>query len=50
VGVYCKESHLTLRIATIGAMGVCLDEFPNRQAIRGFDWGDSSVLTHKKVS
>ena len=50
VGVCCKESHLTLRIATIGAMGVGLDEFPNREAIRGFVGRDADVLTHRKVS
>jgi len=36
VGVPGKESHLPLRVATIGGMGVSLDEFPDRKAIRGF--------------
>ena len=36
MGILGKESHLSLRIATIGAMGVSLDEFSDRKAIRGF--------------
>src|SRR5258705_13796091 len=30
-------------------MGVCLDEFPNREAIRGFCGGDGDVLVHDSV-
>src|SRR5258707_13158897 len=29
-------------------MGVCLDEFPNRQAICGFIARDGDVLTHQR--
>ena len=47
VGVSGKESHLSLRVATIGAMGVSLDEFPDRKAIRGFCGRDGDVLAHE---
>ena len=36
MGVRGEQSHLTFRIATIGAVSVGLDELPNSKAIRGF--------------
>jgi hypothetical protein len=47
VGVPGKESHLSLRVATIGAMGVSLDDFPDRKAIRAFCGRDGDVLAHE---
>jgi len=35
-GIRGKESHLTFRIATIGTVCVGLDEFSDREPIRGF--------------
>src|SRR5580700_8968200 len=45
-----KKSHVTFRIATISAVGVGLDELPDREAVRGFAGGDRDVLAHKSVS
>jgi hypothetical protein len=50
MGVWGEERHLTFRIAAIGAMCVGLDEFPDREAIRGFFRGDASVFGHDLVS
>jgi hypothetical protein len=47
VGVPGKESHLSLRVATIGAMGVGLDEFSDGKAIRGFCGRDGDVHAHE---
>jgi hypothetical protein len=48
--VSAVKSHLTFRIASIGAMCVGLDEFPNREAIRGFFKRDAKVFTHILMS
>src|SRR6266446_2147553 len=50
VSVGCKERHLTLRIAPIGAMCIALDEFTDREAIRCFFGGDADVFSHNLVS
>src|SRR5260370_21677687 len=50
MGVWSKECHLTVCIAAIGAVRVGLDEFPDREAIRGFFRGDASVFSHGLVS
>src|SRR5882757_7842419 len=50
MGVWSKECHLTFCIAAIGAVRVGLDEFPDREAIRGFFRGDASVFSHDLVS
>jgi hypothetical protein len=50
VGVFSKERHLTLRIATIGAVCVGLDELSDGKAIRGFFGGDGDVLAHERAS
>src|ERR1700733_2294790 len=50
VCVVGKESHLTFRIATVGAVRVGLDELANCKAIRGFFGRDSYVLAHWLVS
>src|ERR1700739_2410275 len=50
MGVWSKECHLTFGIAAIGAVRVGLDEFPDREAIRGYFWGDASVFSHGLVS
>jgi hypothetical protein len=44
VGVFGEESHLTFRIATIGAVRVGLNDFPDRETIRGFLRRDSNVF------
>jgi hypothetical protein len=36
VGVWGKQCDLTFRIAAIGAVRIGLDEFADRDAIRGF--------------
>ena len=48
--VFSKERHLTFRIASIGAVRIDLDEFPNSEAIRGFRGGDGDVLAHQLAS
>ena len=50
VGVFGKESHLTFRIATIGAVCVSLDELADGEAIRGFFGGDGDVFAHERAS
>src|SRR5580704_525160 len=50
VRVRRKERHLTFRIATVGAMGVSLDEFSNRQPVRGFTGGDCDVFAHGRIT
>jgi hypothetical protein len=50
VSVWCKESHLTIRIATIGAMRIRLNELSDREAIRGVAGRDRQVLAHKSAS
>jgi len=45
-----KQGHLTFRVASIGAVCVCLDELPDSEAIRGFTGRDSSVVAHELVS
>ena len=45
-----KKRHLAFRIATIGAMGVGLDELPDRQTIRGFAGRDRQMLAHMRAS
>src|ERR1700740_110324 len=47
MGVRGEESHLTLRVATIGAVRVGLDEFADREAIGGFRGRDCDVLAHE---
>ncbi len=49
-GVFRKESHLTLRIAAIGAVCVGFDEFADSEAIRGFVGRDRDVFAHKLAS
>jgi hypothetical protein len=46
MGVCCKERHLAFRIATVGAVGVGLDEFPDGKAIRRFGGRNGNVLAH----
>jgi hypothetical protein len=48
--VWGKESHLTLRIAPIGAMRILLNQFPDSKAICGFLGGNIDVLAHKLPS
>ena len=50
VRIWGKERHLTFGVTTIGAVGVGLDELPDRKAVRGFAGGDRDVLAHKLVS
>jgi hypothetical protein len=50
MGVWSKECHLTFCIAAIGAVRVGLDEFPDREAIRGFFRGHANVFSHDLVS
>jgi hypothetical protein len=50
VRVRRKKSHLALRITTIRAMGVSLNEFPNRKPVGGFRRRDRSVFTHQMTS
>jgi hypothetical protein len=47
MGICGEQRHLTFRIATIGAVGVGLDELPDREAIRGFLGGDAKVFAHE---
>ena len=48
VRVRCEERHLAFRIAPIGAVRVGLDEFSDREAIRGFAGRDGDVLAHER--
>ena len=50
VGVCGEERHLTLCIATVGAMRVGLDQLPDREAIRCFTGRDGDVLALGPVS
>ena len=50
MGVRREESHLAFCIATIGAVCVGLDEFPNGKAVRGFAGGEGDVLAHDRSS
>jgi hypothetical protein len=50
VSVCGKERHLTVRIATIGAMRVGLNEFSDLETIRGFARRDCQVLAHESAS
>jgi hypothetical protein len=50
VSVCGKESHLTCRIATIGAVCVGLDKLTDSEAIRGFCGRDGNVFAHELVS
>src|SRR5260370_35858778 len=50
VCVFGKESHLTLRVATVSAVRVGLDEFPDREAIGSFLRRDSNGLSHDYAS
>jgi hypothetical protein len=45
-----KQRHLADRIATIGAMRIGLDEFADREAVRRFRGGDSSMLAQENAS
>ena len=45
-----EESHLTFRIATIGAVRAGFNEFSDRETIRRFGGRDPQVLAHKRVS
>jgi hypothetical protein len=45
-----EKRHLTSCVATIGAVRVGLDEFPDGEAVRGFLGGDGNVLAHELVS
>src|SRR5262249_35797958 len=47
VSILGKERHLTLRVATIGAVRVSLDEFPYGEAIRGLGGGDGGGRAHE---
>ena len=49
VGVFRKQSHLTFRIAAIGAVCVRFDEFSDGEPIRGFVGGDRGVFAHEVV-
>jgi len=46
VRIWSKERHLAFRIATIGAVRVRLDQFPNRKAIGGFLRRDAGMSAH----
>jgi hypothetical protein len=50
MGVRGKEGHLTLRVATIGAVCVGLDKLSDGEAIRCFTGGNGGVLAHELVS
>jgi hypothetical protein len=50
VGVCGKKSHLTCRIATIGAVCVGVDELADSEAIRDFAGRDGNVFAHELVS
>src|SRR6266853_821302 len=50
VSICGKEGHLTVRIATIGAMRVGLNELSDRETISGFFGRDRQVLTHGTAS
>jgi hypothetical protein len=50
VRVFSEKRHLTFRIATIGAVRLDLDEFPDCETIRGFDGGNGNVFAHELVS
>jgi hypothetical protein len=50
VGVGGKERHPASRIATIGAMRVGLNEFPNRETIRRLAGRDRQMLAHDSDS
>src|SRR5450432_1059545 len=50
VCVFGKESHLTLRVATVGAVRVGLDKLPNREAVGSFLRRDSNVFAHGYAS
>jgi hypothetical protein len=45
-----KEGHLTFRVASIGAVCVCLNELADGKAIRSFTGRDSGVVAHELVS
>lgn len=46
VGVARKQRHLPLRVATIGTMGIPIDEFANRQSISGFSGRTGRASSH----
>jgi hypothetical protein len=48
MGVCGEQSHLAFRIATIGAVGVGLDEFADGEAVRGFLGGNGDVFVHQR--
>src|SRR6201981_2837428 len=50
VCVFCKESPLTLRVATVGAVRVGLDKLPDREAVGSLLRRDSNVFAHGYAS
>jgi len=46
VCIHGKESHLALCVASIGAMGVSLNELPDCETICSFFWENAYVITH----
>src|ERR1700730_3824512 len=50
MGIWGKESHLSLRITAVGAVCVGLDEFTDGETVRGFLRRDGAVLAHELFS
>src|SRR6266853_4454746 len=50
MGVGGEERHLTLRVAAIGAVCVCLDEFANRESVGGFGGRDGVVFHDSRMA
>src|SRR6202008_3024098 len=50
VSVGGKERHLAVRVATIGAMRVGLNELSDRETVRHLAWRDRQVLAHGSAS
>jgi hypothetical protein len=50
MSIWGKERHLTIPIATVGAVCVGLDELPNGKTIRCFVGRDGYMLAHERTS
>src|SRR6201988_748886 len=50
VRIWSKERHLACRIATIGAMRICLNELSDRETVRHLAWRNRQVLAHESAS
>src|SRR2546422_170342 len=48
VGIRGEEGHLSLGVATVGAVRVALDELPECKTIRGFRRRDGGELAHQR--